>query len=124
MRSCASKLGLTCLSNSSRSFFKISRFWPLPISGKTAKEVFAVMFATQESPAKIVQTKGLLQVVEESTIARWCDEAIQENPKAVQEYKGGKERALGSLIGAVMKKSQGKANPQLVNELLKKALSG
>lgn len=92
------------------------------ISGKTAKDVFAEMFETGEPPQKIVQAKGLVQIGDESAIAKWCDEAIAENPKAVQEYKGGKERAIGSLVGAVMKKSQGKANPQLVNQILQKKL--
>ena len=93
------------------------------ISGKTAKDVFAEMFETSQSPTQIVQSKGLLQVGDESTIAKWCDEAIAEMPKAVEEYKGGKERAIGSLVGLVMKKSQGKANPQLVNQILQKKLA-
>jgi len=93
------------------------------ISGKTAKDVFTEMFEKGTPPAQIVQAKGLLQVGDEATLARWCEEAIAEMPKAVAEYKGGKERAIGSLVGLVMKKSQGKANPQLVNQILQKQLA-
>jgi len=93
------------------------------ISGKTAKDVFTEMFDTRQAPEAIVKSKGLVQVGDTATIEKWCDEAIAEMPKAVEEYKGGKERAIGSLVGLVMKKSQGKANPQLVNQLLQKKLS-
>ena len=92
------------------------------INGKTAKDVFSEMFETRQAPDAIVKAKGLVQVGDETTIAKWCDEAIAEMPKAVEEYKGGKERAIGSLVGLVMKKSQGKANPALVNQLLAKKL--
>jgi aspartyl-tRNA(Asn)/glutamyl-tRNA(Gln) amidotransferase subunit B len=93
------------------------------ITGKAAKDVFAVVFDTGESPSKIVEAKGLKAVGDTATIEKWCAEAIAEMPKAVEEYRGGKERAIGSLVGLVMKKSQGKATPQLVNETLKKLLS-
>jgi aspartyl-tRNA(Asn)/glutamyl-tRNA(Gln) amidotransferase subunit B len=92
------------------------------ITGKAAKDVFAEMFETGGEPQAIVKAKGLEAVGDEATIAKWCDEAIAEMPKAVAEYKGGKERAIGSLVGLVMKKSQGKATPGLVNDLLKKKL--
>jgi aspartyl-tRNA(Asn)/glutamyl-tRNA(Gln) amidotransferase subunit B len=93
------------------------------ISGKTAKDVFTEMFETGASPDEIVEKKGLRQVGDTATIEKWCEEAIKEMPKAVEEYHGGKERAIGSIVGLVMKKSQGKANPQLVNQILKKKLS-
>jgi len=93
------------------------------ISGKTAKDVFGEMFETGRAPEVIVKSKGLIQVDDASTIEKWCDEAITEMPKAVEEYKNGKERAIGSIVGLVMKKSQGKANPQLVNEILKNKLA-
>jgi aspartyl-tRNA(Asn)/glutamyl-tRNA(Gln) amidotransferase subunit B len=92
------------------------------ISGKTAKDVFAEMFETRQAPATIVQAKGLLQVGDTAIIEKWCQEALAEMPKAVEEFKGGKERAIGSLVGLVMKKSQGKANPQLVNRILQEKL--
>ena len=93
------------------------------ITGKTAKDVFSEMFETGGSPDQIVQAKGLTAVEDEGAITQWCEEAIREMPKAVAEYKAGKERAIGSLVGWVMKKSQGKANPQLVNQILQKKLA-
>ena len=93
------------------------------ISGKTAKDVFGEMMETGGAPGAIVQAKGLLQVGDEAQIGGWCDEAIAEMSKAVAEYKGGKERAIGSIVGLVMKKSQGKANPQVVHQLLTKKLA-
>jgi len=93
------------------------------ISGKTAKDVFTEMFDTSQAPETIVKSKGLVQVEDTATIEKWCDEAIAEMPKAVEEYKGGKERAIGSIVGLVMKKSQGKANPQLVNQILARMIS-
>jgi aspartyl-tRNA(Asn)/glutamyl-tRNA(Gln) amidotransferase subunit B len=92
------------------------------ITGKVAKDVFSTVFETGQSPVKIVEAKGLKAVDDTATIEKWCDEAIAEMPKAVEEYRGGKERAIGSLVGLVMKKSQGKANPQTVNQILQKKL--
>jgi aspartyl-tRNA(Asn)/glutamyl-tRNA(Gln) amidotransferase subunit B len=88
------------------------------ITGKAAKEVFAEVFDSGKAPAEIVIAKGLTAVGDTATIEKWCDEAIAESPKAVAEYKAGKERAVGSIVGLVMKKSQGKANPQIVNKVL------
>jgi aspartyl-tRNA(Asn)/glutamyl-tRNA(Gln) amidotransferase subunit B len=93
------------------------------ISGKIAKTVFDEMVISGGKPADIIKEKGLVQITDESAIGKFCDDAIAENPKAVAEYKAGNERAAGSLVGAVMKKSQGKANPQIVNKLLKEKLS-
>ncbi len=93
------------------------------ITGKAAKEVFGHMFETSEAPAKIVEAKGLTAVSDEGAINKWCDEAIAESAKAVAEYKAGKERAIGSIVGLVMKKSQGKANPQQVHQNLVKKLA-
>ena len=93
------------------------------ISGKVAKDVFTEMFDKGGEADAIVKAKGLIQVGDESTIGKWCDEAIAEMPKAVAEYKSGKETAIGSLVGWVMKKSQGKANPQLTRQLLTQKLA-
>ena len=93
------------------------------ISGKIAKIVFEEMFTTSKTPDVIIKEKGLVQISDESAIVKLCDEVIAENPKAIEEFKSGKERALGSLVGAVMKKSQGKANPAIVNKILKEKLS-
>jgi aspartyl-tRNA(Asn)/glutamyl-tRNA(Gln) amidotransferase subunit B len=92
------------------------------ISGKIAKTVFDEMFSSGKAPADIVKEKGLVQISDEGAIAKLCDEAIKENSKAVAEFKAGKAQALGSLVGAVMKKSQGKANPQLANKILAEKL--
>jgi aspartyl-tRNA(Asn)/glutamyl-tRNA(Gln) amidotransferase subunit B len=94
------------------------------ISGKIAKTVFDEMFSTGRTAEDIVKEKGLVQISDESALAKFCEEAIAENAKAVEEYKAGKERAIGSLVGAVMKKTKGQANPQLVNKILKEQLRG
>lgn len=93
------------------------------ISGKIAKTVFEEMFAAGKAPEAIVKEKGLVQITDESAIAKICDEVIAENAKAVGEIRAGNEKAIGSLVGAVMKKTQGKANPQLVNKILKQKLA-
>ncbi|OGR94371.1 MAG: aspartyl/glutamyl-tRNA amidotransferase subunit B [Elusimicrobia bacterium RIFCSPLOWO2_01_FULL_64_13] len=88
------------------------------LSGKIAKTVFDEMWATGGEPAEIVQKKGLVQVLDEGRIREWAKEALARNRKAADEFRSGKERALGSLVGAVMKASGGKANPEIVNRIL------
>ncbi|HDM76935.1 MAG TPA: Asp-tRNA(Asn)/Glu-tRNA(Gln) amidotransferase subunit GatB, partial [Deltaproteobacteria bacterium] len=80
------------------------------ISGKIAKTVFAEMYKTGKDPKKIVEEKGLVQVTDKGEIAKVIDEVLSENPKQVEEYKGGKTKLLGFFVGQVMKKTQGKAN--------------
>jgi aspartyl-tRNA(Asn)/glutamyl-tRNA(Gln) amidotransferase subunit B len=63
-----------------------------------------------------------MQISDESAIVKMCEEAVSESPKAVAEFKSGKERAVGAVIGLVMKKSKGQANPQLVNKILMEKL--
>ena len=92
------------------------------ISGKIAKTVFAEMWKSPDSPEKIVRDKGLVQITDTGAIESAVDEVIAKNPKAVEEYRGGKKKALGALVGQVMKLTKGKANPQLVNQLLAKKL--
>jgi aspartyl-tRNA(Asn)/glutamyl-tRNA(Gln) amidotransferase subunit B len=94
------------------------------ISGKIAQEVFAEMFASGDSPAQIVEKKGLVQVSDTGAIEKLCEEAMAANPKSVEDYRGGKTAALNSLKGQVMKLSKGKANPALVGEILEKKLKG
>jgi aspartyl-tRNA(Asn)/glutamyl-tRNA(Gln) amidotransferase subunit B len=93
------------------------------ISGKIAKDVFAEMYATGHDPHHIVETKGLKQVTDTGAIEKIVDEVIAENPDNVAAYKSGKDKLFGFFVGAVMKKTQGKANPGVVNDLLKKKLS-
>jgi aspartyl-tRNA(Asn)/glutamyl-tRNA(Gln) amidotransferase subunit B len=76
------------------------------------------MFNTNKDPETIIKEKGLVQISDENEIIKICQEAADESPKAVAEYKSGKERALGAIVGLVMKKSKGKANPQMVNKIL------
>ena len=92
------------------------------ISGKIAKTVFAEMWKSSDSPEKIVKDKGLVQITDTGAIEGVVAEVIAKNPKAVEEYRAGKKKALGALVGQVMKLTKGKANPQLVNQLLMKNL--
>ena len=93
------------------------------ISGSAAKPVFKKMFETGGEPDNIVEELGLVQVSDEGAIESAVDAVMLSNEKAVADYKAGNEKAFGSLVGAVMKEMKGKANPQVVNELLKKKLS-
>lgn len=92
------------------------------ISGKIAKDVFAEMFETSKDAATIVDEKGLKQVTDTGAIEAIVDEVIAENPDNVAAYQGGKDKLFGFFVGQVMKKSQGKANPGMVNKLLKEKL--
>ena len=92
------------------------------ISGKIAKDVFEIMFATSKSPKMIVKEKGLEQVTDDSAIEVFVDQVINENKDKVKEYLNGKDKLFGFFVGQVMKVSQGKANPGLVNKILKSKL--
>ncbi|MEZ0226285.1 MAG: Asp-tRNA(Asn)/Glu-tRNA(Gln) amidotransferase subunit GatB [Alphaproteobacteria bacterium] len=92
------------------------------ISGRIAKEVFAEMFGTGKSPADIVKDRGLQQVTDTGAIEKIVSEVVKENPDKVAEYKSGKDKLFGFFVGQIMKKSGGKANPGMVNDLLKKKL--
>ncbi len=92
------------------------------ISGKTAKDVLQEMAATGKMAEVIVKEKGLVQVSDAGLIEKAVEKAIAANPAAVAEFKAGKQKALGALVGAVMKETGGKANPKVVNELLGKKL--
>ena len=92
------------------------------ISSKQGKEVFADMFASGKSPAAIVEEKGLKQESDAGAIEALCREVIAANPKSVEAYKAGKAAAINFLKGQVMKLSKGKANPNLVSEVLAKLL--
>jgi aspartyl-tRNA(Asn)/glutamyl-tRNA(Gln) amidotransferase subunit B len=92
------------------------------ISGKIGKEVFAEMFATGKSPSQIVKEKGLVQVSDAGALEVFVDQAVAANPKSVADYKAGNKAALNALVGQVMKLSKGKANPQLVGEILTRKL--
>ena len=92
------------------------------ISGKIAKSVFEIMADEGKDPQIIVEEKGLKQQSDPKEIEKLIDKVITDNPDKVKEYKSGKEKLFGFFVGQVMKVSGGKANPQLVNEILKKKL--
>jgi aspartyl-tRNA(Asn)/glutamyl-tRNA(Gln) amidotransferase subunit B len=93
------------------------------ISKTVAKEVLEEMLNTGRSPKEIVQEKGLEQISDDGAISEICREAIKSNEKAVQDYLNGKERALSAMVGYVMAKTKGKANPAKVTEELKKLIN-
>ena len=93
------------------------------ISGKMAKTVFKDMWETQNSPAEIIKSKGLVQVSDPGEIEKIVADVITANPDQVAEYKAGKTKVIAFFVGAIMKASKGKANPGLVNEILTKKLS-
>lgn len=88
------------------------------ISGKIAKTVFEEMFVTGKRAAQIIEKKGLMQISDESQLAGIVDEVLAAHPEVVEDYRKGKKKALGFLVGQVMKSTRGKANPQMVNKLL------
>ena len=93
------------------------------ISGKIAKDVLIEMFNTKEEPENIIQRKGLRQVTDTSEIEIIVDEVLQENKKMVEQYLSGKDKLLGFFVGQSMKKTKGKANPKILNDILKIKLS-
>jgi aspartyl-tRNA(Asn)/glutamyl-tRNA(Gln) amidotransferase subunit B len=94
------------------------------ISGKMAKDIIPDMYKTGLSPQKIIEEKGLVQITDEGELIKTLTAIIEANPGQVADYRGGKEKLFGFFVGQTMKVTQGKANPQLVNDLLKKMLAG
>jgi aspartyl-tRNA(Asn)/glutamyl-tRNA(Gln) amidotransferase subunit B len=94
------------------------------ISQSGAKQVLEEVLQTGDAAEEIVERRGLRQVTDASALEAWVDEAIAESPVPVQQYRDGKEGALNAVLGQVMKKSGGSANPKIVRELLQKRLSG
>jgi aspartyl-tRNA(Asn)/glutamyl-tRNA(Gln) amidotransferase subunit B len=92
------------------------------ISGKIAKEIFPQMFDTGQSPKEIIAEKGLTQITDEGEIAKIAERVITENPKVVQDYKSGNEKVITFLVGRMMKATEGKANPRMVNKILQEKL--
>jgi aspartyl-tRNA(Asn)/glutamyl-tRNA(Gln) amidotransferase subunit B len=92
------------------------------ISGKIAKTVFEEMYRTGKEAAVIVKEKGLVQISDTGEIEKAVDEVVAKNPKEAERFKAGEEKLIGFFVGQVMKLTKGKANPQMVNELLKKKL--
>ncbi len=93
------------------------------INGRIAKEVFEAMVETGEDPMAIVEARGLRQVVDTGAIDAAVDKVLAANPDKLAEYRAGKDKLFGFFVGQVMKGMQGKGNPALVNEALKRRLS-
>ncbi len=92
------------------------------VNSTVAKEIFEVMFRENVDPERYVEEKGLRTVSDEGALRRTVEEVIQANPKSVEDYRGGKEKALGFLVGQTMKAMKGKADPAGITELLKELL--
>lgn len=92
------------------------------ISGKIGKTVFEEMFRSGKSPALIIKEKGLVQISDEGALLPVIEDIVKANPKVVEDYKNGKEKAFGFFIGQIMKSTRGQANPAQVNKLLKEKL--
>ena len=93
------------------------------ISGKIAKKIFAEMFSTGKDADIIIKEQGLVQISDEDTLKELIAQIVEANPKSVEDYKAGKNKAMGFLVGQIMKQSKGQANPTLINKLLTEKLS-
>jgi aspartyl-tRNA(Asn)/glutamyl-tRNA(Gln) amidotransferase subunit B len=92
------------------------------ISGKIAKTVFGEMYSSGKDPQAIVEEKGLVQISDAGELEKAVDEVLAANPDEVERFKGGDQKLMGFFVGQIMKATKGKANPKLVNELLRKKL--
>lgn len=92
------------------------------ISGKIAKDIFPDMLATKEKPSVIIKEKNLVQISDSSSLEPVIDEIIAQSEKEVSAFLAGKEKAIGALVGKTMAKTKGKANPQIVNQMLREKL--
>ena len=93
------------------------------ISNRQAKEIFEEYLESELSALEFVNKKGIKQVSDKSEIVNLINSVLQENPQMVNEYRNGKEKLFGFFVGQVMKVSKGKANPQIVNQVLKELLN-
>jgi aspartyl-tRNA(Asn)/glutamyl-tRNA(Gln) amidotransferase subunit B len=102
----------------------VSRISDGTISGKIAKDIFASIWSSKDTRPdavdKLIDEKGLKQITDTGALEAIVAQVLSANPKSVEEFKAGKEKALNALVGQVMKATQGKANPQVINELLRK----
>jgi aspartyl-tRNA(Asn)/glutamyl-tRNA(Gln) amidotransferase subunit B len=94
------------------------------ISNKTAKDVFAALWAGEGTSADaVIETRGLRQISDAGAIEKLIDEVLAANARSVEEFKAGKEKAFNALVGQAMKATKGKANPQQVNDILRRRLA-
>ena len=94
------------------------------ISSKIAKDVFEILLSENKDPEIIVKEKGLVQITDNSEIEKIVEQVLNENPQSVEDYKAGKSNALKYLVGQSMRLSKGKANPQMINEMILARLEG
>ena len=87
-----------------------------------AKDIIVEMYRTGKPPKTIIEEKGMVQITDEDALEKTIAGVIAANPTQLEQYRAGKEKLFGYFVGQVMKATQGKANPQLINELLKKML--
>ena len=92
------------------------------ISSKQGKEIFNIIIETNEDPEAIAKAKGMVQESDEGLIMEYINEVLRDNPQAIATYKSGRDNILGFLVGQVMKKSKGKANPAITSKLLKEEI--
>ena len=93
------------------------------ISSAIAKKVLEEMFENSKKPSKIIEEKGWIQISDEGEIKKIVMEILEKNPQSIVDFKAGKDRALGFLVGQAMKATKGKANPQLLNKLFLEELN-
>ena len=94
------------------------------VSSSAAKKIFAMLLTSAESPRAIAEREGLVQVRDDNALAGWVDEVLAENPAEATRFAAGEKKLVGLLVGLVMKKSQGRADPKLVNQLLASRATG
>ena len=94
------------------------------ISGKMAKTVMEEMYNTGKPAPKVIEEKGLVQISNSDEIEKIIDKVLEDNAKPVEQYRAGKTGSFGFFVGQVMKATGGRANPQTVNDLLRKKLAG
>ena len=92
------------------------------ITGKIAKEIFPEVFECNMDPAAVVEKKGIKVMGDSGELEKICAEVLAKNPQSIADFKAGKGRALGALVGQVMAATKGSANPKMVNEILKKLI--
>ena len=109
--------------NSDNVAMLINRIDDQTISGKIGKSIFEEMWVNGSSPDEIIESQGLKQISDDGEIEAIIESIISANPSQVESFKNGKEKLFGFFVGQVMKETQGKANPKVVNEILKKKLS-
>ena len=109
--------------NTSQFALLLDRIADNTLSGKTAKQVFAALWDQEGEVDAIIEAKGLKQITDTGAIEAIVDEVIANCPEQVEQFKGGNDKVIGFLVGQVMQKSKGKANPQMANQMLKDKMS-